>query len=318
MDQIDGFDIPHRIVPASRREDLSSLIRTQHDRGRLSDLIYQNYSKFFIASLPVRLDARSLIVAAVAHHPSRVPFVSKGRRFFLRVAPSYVGYFDAIRAVRDRLKSLLAPAGSRIALAKVPQKTLAVRSGLAVYGRNNIAYVNGLGSYHMLVSFYSDRPAAEDVWLEPRTLDRCRRCRACLKACPTGAIRPDAFPISQERCLTFYAGYSGPQELPAWLDPALVENLVGCEKCQVICPENLAFRAVEFEQEGFSAEETAVLLENRPPADIPPGLAAKLDRLGLVEFFGVRQCLEMMSRRLALFLPRVESGAIPSEPAEPF
>jgi len=37
----------------------------------------------------------------------------------------------------------------------VPIDRLAVRGGLATYGRNNVTYVPGMGSFHRLSAFYS-------------------------------------------------------------------------------------------------------------------------------------------------------------------
>jgi len=314
IDQIKDFSIPHRIVPAIRRADLFNRIRSDHERGALSDDIFRNYARIFDCPPPTGFSAGSLIVGAVAQPRSRIPFAWRDRRFFLRVPPSYIRYWNMVRRLEQDLNGLLRPAGFQAQFARVPQKALAVLSGLALYGRNNIAYVPGLGSYHMLVSYYSDRPAIVDgQWAEPRQMDRCGQCQACLKACPTGAIRPKAFPIRQDLCLTFYAGYSGPRELPSWLDPGLIDGLIGCEVCQAACPENRLFLSSEIEEEGFSADETGILLANGSPESIPPALMAKLERLGLVEFFGRRECLQMMASKLALFIPRVESGAIPSE-----
>ncbi len=316
MEHIKGFTIPHRIVPAVRRADLFNRIRSEHERGALSDEIFRNYSRIFDCPPPAGFTPRSLIIGAVAHPRSRLSFIWRNRRFFLRVSPSYIRYWNITRRVEQDLNVLLKPSGFQAQFARVPQKALAVLSGLALYGRNNLAYVPGLGSYHMLVSYYSDRQVAADgSWNRPRQMDRCRQCQACLKACPTGAIRSKAFPIRQDLCLTFYAGYSGPQDLPAWLDPALIEGLVGCEICQTVCPQNRAFHSFEVEEEGFSSKETEILLADKAPENVPPTLRAKLERLGLSEFFGERECLQMMASRLAIFIPRVESGAIPSEEA---
>ena len=46
--------------------------------------------------------------------------------------------------------------------------------GLAVYGRNNIAYVEGLGSHFRLSAFYSNLPTETDIWRKPRMMERCR------------------------------------------------------------------------------------------------------------------------------------------------
>jgi epoxyqueuosine reductase len=41
-----------------------------------------------------------------------------------------------------------------VALSLLPLKSLAVRSGLAAYGRNNVCYVPGMGSFLELVGLY--------------------------------------------------------------------------------------------------------------------------------------------------------------------
>jgi hypothetical protein len=97
---------------------------------------------------------------------------------------------------------------------------------------NNITFVPGLGSFHLLVSYYSSLPCEDDCWLESQLVERCERCTACRRSCPTGAIPADRFALHQDRCITFYSGYSGPQELPGWLDPDWIECLIGCRRCQ--------------------------------------------------------------------------------------
>lgn len=69
-------------------------------------------------------------------------------------------------------------AGALAHFAPLPQKLLAARSGLARYGKNNIAYVPKFGSHHILVSYYSSLPCVEETWTEPLMLDACRRCTA--------------------------------------------------------------------------------------------------------------------------------------------
>ena len=80
----------------------------------------------------------------------------------------------------------LAPGASPPRGFEPPLKTLAACAGLARYGRNNIAYVPGLGSYLMLAACcLSDAPPPDDApWGEPQELERCERCSACLRACP--------------------------------------------------------------------------------------------------------------------------------------
>ncbi len=301
-----GVPFPHRIVPASRRDDLRREIDAAREAGLLSDLIYRNYTRFFVCPLPEDCaNARSLIVGALPHPQSRVAFTWRGRRFTVLVPPSYIRYCELTRRAGALLNRRLAPLGHWARFARVPQKALAVRAGLARYGRNNIAYVPGLGSFHMLVSYYSSLPCEREEWSEPRLLESCENCVACRRACPTAAIPGDRFAIRQDRCITFYSGYSGPQERPDWLDPNWVECLIGCRRCQIVCPENRPFRAFVHDGWEFSEEETSLLLQGLTGETLPPATRAKLDAMGLLEFFGPEQCLEMLSRKLAIVTARL-------------
>ena len=303
---LSGVPFVHRVVAASRRDDLKREIQAAHDAALLSDLIFRNYARIFECPLPDDCaEARSLIVGALPHPQSRVAFTWHDSRFTVLVPPSYIRYWQLTRQAEDALNDWLAPLGHWARFARVPQKSLAVHSGLALYGRNNLAYVPGLGSFHMLVSYYSSLPCEEEAWLEPQLLERCERCTACRSACPSGAIPEDRTVLRQERCITFYSGYSGPQEHPAWLDPDWIECLVGCRRCQIVCPENRPFRRWVEDGWEFSEQETSLLLEGLTGATLPDAIRAKLDGMGLIEFFGLEECLQMLSRKLAILTSRL-------------
>lgn len=85
----------------------------------------------------------------------------------------------------------------------LPQKRLAVRSGLAEYGKNNICYVKEFGSLITLFAYISDMPCPDDyTWHEVKNMEQCSNCKLCQQTCPTGAIKPDRFLIDNEKCLS--------------------------------------------------------------------------------------------------------------------
>ena len=85
---------------------------------------------------------------------------------------------------------------------------------------------------------FSDLPCDGDPWREPKALERCESCVACLRNCPTGAITRDRFLLRAERCLTYHNEAAG--DFPGWIDPSWHHCLIGCLRCQTACPENKA------------------------------------------------------------------------------
>ena len=110
------------------------------------------------------------------------------------------------REVDERVRKVMAAASrpSRFGFKGDPSpQDIGARSGLTLYGRNNIAYVRKKGSFLRLTAFYRDLACENDPWEDKRMLPACKTCRACLKACPNGVITEDRFLIRVERCLTF-------------------------------------------------------------------------------------------------------------------
>jgi epoxyqueuosine reductase len=197
------------------------------------------------------------------------------------IPPTYVRYTARTALVRACLAAWLAAEGYGLAPARLPLKTLAVRSGVAAYGRNNICFVAGMGSFLQLVGAFTDLPCTEDPWGEPRALDRCEACVACVNQCPTGAIARDRFLLRAERCLTYHN--EGPDGFADWIDPSWHHCLVGCMRCQSVCPENEAVLGWCEDRFDCTKEETALLVNGTPLDRLPPGTATRLRSLELNE-----------------------------------
>ena len=120
--------------------------------------------------------------------------------------------------------------------AHLPAKLLAARTGVSKYGRNNIAYVDDLGSYVKLSVFYTDYEVKEDKWLDIEWMDECKECSICLSSCPTKAIREDDYLINASKCMTFINELEG--DFPDWYDTRYHTSFIGCMHCQEKCPMN--------------------------------------------------------------------------------
>jgi len=284
-----------RIVPIEHLSDLEDAIVGTHRRGLFDDEFYrERLSGFSFRSPQGLVDCQSIIVLAVPVPQIQTVFHWKGEQFPAILPPTYVGYGATSERVRAGVGVLLAEDGYKVEKAELPLKTLAVCSGLAEYGRNNISYLPGLGSFFQLVGVLSDLPCPEDPWERPRMMERCTNCEACLRACPTGAISQERFLLHAERCITFHNERSG--EFPAWLDPAWHNCLFGCMRCQKVCPENKAVLSWVEEKEEFTEEETCLLVNCAPVGVLPASTVEKMRQLDVFDD------LPILSRNLSALL----------------
>jgi epoxyqueuosine reductase len=281
LSQLAARGVQGRVVSIDHLGDLKAAIEEPRSQGLLDAELVQTYLAEFDYRPPEALPgARSIVVVATPQPQVRVTFAWDGRPLQCIIPPTYPEReMDA--QVYALLQEILEPAGYRVVEASLPKKPLAVRSGLAAYGRNNITYVPGMGSFHGLVAAYTDLPVADDGWREPQMLERCRTCRACLHHCPAGAITAERFLLHAERCITFHNEKPGRVAFPSWLDAGSHNCLVGCLQCQWICPENRDVRRWTEEGVVFTRAETELLLEGVPLEGIPACTLEKMQRVNL-------------------------------------
>jgi epoxyqueuosine reductase len=277
-----------RVISIDHLSDIKKEIERAREGKLLDDAFYTERISGFDFSLPDHTrDIRSMII--IAYPDPLVIFTCrwKGQTFRLVVPPTYLHWNKKDRQAENILDELIAPGNFRFYPANVPKKLLAGWSGLALYGQNNITYIKGWGSFFRLTAFLSDYPCDSDYWEEPQVMERCKECRACLIACPTKAIPGDRFVLHAERCLTFWNEKPGNVMFPEWLDSKWHHCLIGCMRCQTVCPENRDI--LDFFQMGpeFSEEETDLLLHMTETDKLPDALFSKLedsDLLDIIEY----------------------------------
>ena len=286
-----------RTVSVRCVRDLQESIERNHAQGLLNEEFYQERLTHFSFKLPDTLpDAQSLIVVVAPQPQIRVAFTWQGEPRPVIIPPTYVHETDKI--VESILSDVLDLEKHHFTRAALPLKLLAVRSGLGAYGRNNICYVPGFGSFHRLVAYYMNIPCSDDRWREPKMMENCQNCQACCRACRAGAIAADRFLIRAERCITFHN--ERPHEFPDWIDPSWHNCLVGCMHCQRVCPENIGFRDWVEGDQVFSEEETTHILNSTPSNRLPEETAKKLEQLDLLEDS------QLLGRNLGALLRRQE------------
>ena len=217
---------------------------------------YINQITKFYEELPEKNSNLPFIKDAIEyfrkHHPSGIPFEPlsfliiacpgeyslvtlniKGKRVTVPVPPTYIDDQEQSKRLKSTFES--ATEGFQTAhTGGISQKMLAVLSGLGRYGRNNTCYIDGMGSFFSLLAFYTDIPCVGA--LHPLAfMDQCETCSLCRQNCPTGAIGKNPV-IDAAKCLTMLN--ESRQPFPDWLPTDVHHTLVGCLRCQEICPQN--------------------------------------------------------------------------------
>jgi epoxyqueuosine reductase len=286
-----------RTVSVERLDDLREGIEAKERDGLLHEQLRRHHLSALRFTPPEELPgARSLVVIATPQPQARFAFEWRGRMTAIVVPPTYLHAREVEDRVRKLLADALAPMGYRVAPSSVPKKLLAVRSGLARYGRNNITYIPGMGSFHRLSAFFSDMACDDGDWEEPRMLERCEDCRACVRACPSGAILEERFLLRAERCIVLHNEMPPEIPFPSWLDSSWHNCLVGCMACQRACPEDRPFAGWFEDGPRFTEEETWLLLKGTTLDELPPATATKLRDCDLADM------LDIFPRNLAPLL----------------
>ncbi len=233
------------------------------------------------------LAARTVLVAAVPSSITRLVFHHGGKARAVLAPPTYQDYVKRPPEIESLLNAALAEAGFRVKTEEgLPAKLLAVRSGLAEYAQNNIAYVPGMGSFHYLCTFLSDAPC-EDGWRESRRMAMCDGCTRCAGNCPTGALTADRRIIDVDRCVTWHNERPSSTPFPEWLDAGAHNSLIGCLRCQAVCPANKEQMSKLDRPLEFDEAETTLLLEGAPLESLPEPLMEKLKLTCVNEYYHV-------------------------------
>jgi epoxyqueuosine reductase len=271
-----GWGLPSAIGAA--REDVLS----RRCSGEIDAAFFEaNLASFESFEMPW-VGPATVVVVVMPRPAHVVSFTVDGRVIDAVFPPTYVRYQPLFEEVRRDLQEH-GLSGARVERLKVPLKSLAARLGLVRFGRTNVTYAPGFGSYLQLFGYVTDAPLPlPEGWQprEPELLPECEGCSVCLAGCPTEAIREDRVLLHGERCLTVVNERTG--EWPGWIPPSAHNCIIGCLLCQRPCPANPEL-PVERMDVVFTAEETEALLGDGGAHGGPAwdGVRAKLGRLGL-------------------------------------
>jgi epoxyqueuosine reductase len=165
------------ILPIRYLESIRAEIQALHDSRIISDEVCQLIRQFHHYDYSDRdYPVNSIIVIASPSTLIRTYINYKGQRMAVVIPPTYIDYVTEPMTIEQSLNKVLNPAHYRAArVHSLPEKPLAVASGIAEYGRNNVTYVEGMGSFALLSVYYSEKNCTVQQMhsMYPQMSNRC-------------------------------------------------------------------------------------------------------------------------------------------------
>lgn len=184
-------------------------------------------------------EARSAVVLATSYAPSGDPLALHGHpdRGSVSIYARNRDYHDVVKKRLKQLAGWMAGQfGAEVKVfvdtAPLMEKPLAQQAGLGWQGCHTNLVSRRLGSWFVL----SEILTTLDIEPDAPEGGHCGRCRACLPACPTGAIEAPGR-LDPRRCIS-YLTIEHKGHIPAALRPAIGNRIYGCDDCLAACPWN--------------------------------------------------------------------------------
>ncbi len=139
-----------------------------------------------------------------------------------------------LKRLAERIRQAVGEFGYRVFVDSAPvlEKPLAQKAGLGWIGKHTNLINARAGSWFFLGEIYTDVALPSDA----PAVDHCGRCRACMDACPTGAIVAP-YELDARLCIS-YLTIELKGSIPEPLRPRIGNRIYGCDDCQLVCPWN--------------------------------------------------------------------------------
>lgn len=232
-----GFDLCG-IAPSGDMKEHGSIIRHWCSSGMNGNMTYleQNIEKRINPASLVP-NAKSVIVTGLNYYTEKKQ-LQEGVPIISRYAYGD-DYHDVIKGklnkILDYIIKFLPGTDGKCFVDSAPviEKAWAREAGLGWPGRHSILINNTIGSFFFIGVIVTNNEFKYD---KPIHKDYCVTCRACIDACPTGAINENRT-IDARRCIS-YLTVESKNPIPDELAKRVGRSVFGCDICQEVCPWN--------------------------------------------------------------------------------
>ena len=261
------------LIPFSCIEQIREIYESHVDNSEKTPV---NIKERFLSNQPpnITFEPASFLVVAFQSPKGEIHFSYKDKEISIPIPPIYLD-----DSIDHRIKETLSIAtnGCQFSMVDgVSLKLLAVLSGLGKYGRNTLCYMDDFGSFCNFAAYYTDIPCEDNIH-EIAIMDICKSCGLCRKNCPTGALSGE-LKIDTSRCLTMWNEFDSP--IPDWILPDVHHSMIGCMRCQEVCPVNKSVSMNKKEVLELSEVEIELLLTSAPK-NLPVELVNRFIDYGL-------------------------------------
>lgn len=285
LKELGTYGFKASITPTASVKKIQDELIGLNERGLIDKQLYDEYMQWMTHDYKeIMPEAKSVIIMAHPHAGTKLEFNYNDEKHIVLIPPTYVGS-GLLKKAEDALIQILTPYHFSSKYANLPLKLVAARTGLSKYGRNNISYVEGMGSYHRLFAYYTDYQCQTEDWNEIAAMQECSNCKACMSVCPTGCINGERFLIHAENCITYFNEVD--RAFPSWLQKDWHNAIIGCMKCQINCPANSEYNDRVESEFVFEQDETVAILAKTPLDKLPTGTRMKLEAVDMIEYYNV-------------------------------